>query len=76
MTEGGAIMNFSDFEQVDEGQIYNPYAGKAEDGWLAGTTSSTFLQEYFGHCKTLDECIEATESEGLKLFFEYLKTQQ
>ncbi len=51
-----------------------PYAGKTADGkWLEGTISVTFLQETFGHCATLDECIAATDSEGLKLFFEDLK---
>ncbi len=59
------------------GDIVNPYAGKAESGdWLEGTISLGWLQEHFGLYQTLDECIEATESEGLKLFFEYLKTQQ
>jgi len=59
------------------GDIVNPYAGKISDGeWVEGVTSVDFLQSNFGHYTTLDECIEATESEGLKLFFEYLKTQQ
>ena len=60
----------------ENGDIVNPYAGKTSDGeWLEGTISIHFLQENFGHYTTLDECIEATESEGLKLFFKYLKTQ-
>ncbi len=59
------------------GDIVNPYAGKTENGnWLEGTISVEWLQEHFGLYQTLDECIQATDSEGLKLFFEYLKTQQ
>ncbi len=57
-----------------EGEITNPYAGKTEAGeWLQGTVPVDFVQEHFGQFDTLDECIEATESEGLKLFFAYLK---
>ena len=69
-------MNFAKFEQVEQGHIYNPYAGKINETWMEGTISVDFLQENFGDCKTLDECIESTDSEGLKLFFEYLKAQQ
>ena len=60
----------------DEGNIFTPYAGKTESGvWVQGVISVDFLQEYFGQYETLDECIQATESEGLKLFFEHLKAQ-
>ena len=60
-----------------EGNISMPYAGKTEDGsWIQGVISVDFLQEHFGHCKDFDECIATTDSEGLKLFFEHLKTQQ
>lgn len=69
-------MNFNNFKQVEEGMILNPFAGLIDGQWLTGVTSVGFLQDNFGHCKNLDECIQATESEGLKLFFEYLKTQQ
>ena len=62
-------------EAVDD--IYNPFGARLENGeWAGGYVSIEFLQTYFEHCKTLDECIQATESEGLKLFFEHLKTQQ
>ena len=54
-------------------ELKNPYAGKRDGQWIAGHTSGDFLQEHFGQYSTLDECIEATESEGLKLFFEHLK---
>lgn len=62
------------------GEIPNPYAGKLDTGrgteWVDGTISAEFLQEHFGHCETLDECIASTNSEGLKRFFEHLKAQQ
>lgn len=69
-------MDFTKYA-TSEGEIINPFAGKAESGdWLEGTISLGWLQEHFGYCETLDECIANTESEGLKLFFEYLKAQQ
>ena len=65
------------FTQYKGTSIPNPYAARTESGeWVEGTISGDFLQQHYGHCKDLDECINATESEGLKLFFEYLKTQQ
>ena len=58
-------------------EIKNPYAGKtANNEWLEGTISVDFLNANFGQYETLNECIEATESEGLKLFFEHLKATQ
>ena len=57
--------------------IHHPFAGKTADGgWLDGTISADWLNDHSGQYETLDECIQATDSEGLKLFFEYLKTQQ
>ena len=58
-----------------DGNINNPYAGKRGENWVEGTVSAEYLQEHYGTCEDLDECILTTESEGLKLFFEYLKTQ-
>ena len=69
-------MDFTKYA-TPEGEIINPFAGKMESGdWLEGTISVEWLQEHFGLYQTLDECIQATDSEGLKLFFEHLKTQQ
>lgn len=70
-----SIMDWHHWEsQQEPGNIGNPYAGQAGDGnWIEGTTSIDFLQEHFGHCETLDECIAATDSERLKLFFKHLK---
>ena len=68
-------MDFSQYPNI-EGFIENPYAGQMPNGdWLRGAINIDFLQEHFRGCTTLSECVEATESEGLKLFFEYLKTQ-
>lgn len=64
------------FRDFVDAEVKNPFAGKKDGEWLEGTISTHFLQENFGGYKTIDECVEATESEGLKLFFEYLKTQQ
>ncbi len=67
-----------DFTQYADkwGNITNPYAGQLTPGeWSEGTVSVAFLQEHFGHCQSLDDCVTSTESDGLKLFFEHLKTQ-
>ena len=68
-------MNFSILENVD-GWAFNPYAGKDENGnWIEGTISIDFLNEHFGQYETAQEMIDATESEGLKLFFAWLRDQ-
>lgn len=63
-------------EQVDEGQAYSPYAGKSDDEWIEGTVSIDFLNEHFGKIETATEMKEATTSEGLKLFFDWLVEQE
>ena len=69
-------MLFNNLVTTDHG-VVNPYAVKLLNGtWVSGYISVGFLREKFGDCDTLDECIANTESEGLQLFFEYLKTQQ
>ena len=69
-------MDFKKYESFD-GVVKYPYAGRTPEGeWLAGTIPLEFLQEHFGHCETLDECITSTESESLRLLFGYLKLQQ
>lgn len=67
-------MNFYDIlEQVYEGYAHNPYAGKTEDGqWVEGFISIDFLNENFGQYSTPTEMKNATTSEGLKRFFDYL----
>ena len=68
-------MNFYEIlAEKEEGYAHNPYAGKRQDGtWLAGSISLDFLNEHFSHLKTTEEMINATESEGLKLYFAWLK---
>lgn len=69
------MTNFSEIlEDVGEGQAYNPFAGKTEDGeWLEGTVSIEFLNTLFSQYSTAAQMIAATTSEGLKLFFGWLK---
>lgn len=63
-------------EEIEPGQAYNPYAAKTEEGeWLEGTVSIDFLNQRFGQYNTADEMIAVTESEGLKLFFAWIKEQ-
>lgn len=65
----------TDFTQIlgSDDHAPNPFAGRTEAGkWISGTISVPFLQEHFGHFSTATEMIAATESEGLKLYFEWL----
>ena len=59
-----------------EGDTFNPYAAKTKQGsWIDGTISIEFLNKYFSQYETAEEMIDATESEGLKLYFGWLKEQ-
>lgn len=63
-------------EEIRPGYAYNPYAGKTVDGeWKEGGVSIDFLNEHFGQYSTAEEMINATESEGLKKFFQWLKDE-
>lgn len=68
-------MNFYDvLEEIEQGQAYNPYAGRTKDGdWIEGYISIDFLNAHFSQYETADEMIAATESEGLKLYFAWLR---
>lgn len=56
-----------------DGNIINPYAGKdVLSNWIEGTISAEFLNINFGQYTTATEMKNATTSEGLKLFFDYL----
>ena len=58
------------------GEAFTPYAGRRADGvWLAGTVSIQFLKDHFGDCTKASEMKAATESEGLKRFFDYLASE-
>ena len=61
-------------DEVEEGLAYNPYAGKTEDGqWIEGYILIDFLNKHFSQFETAEEMKNATESEGLKLYFDWLK---
>jgi hypothetical protein len=71
MTNFNDILKEYPFEGT--GETYTPYAAKTEDGqWIGGTLTIDFLQINFGQYTTATEMKEATTSEGLKLFFDYL----
>jgi len=64
-----------DFKEIlgQEDEALNPFAGRAQEGtWIEGKISVPFLQSHFGHLKTATEMKEATTSEGLKRFFDWL----
>lgn len=57
-----------------EGFAVNPYAYKKDgENWQKGYVSINFLNDHFGQYETTDEMINATESEGLKLYFDWLR---
>lgn len=67
-------------ENVEDGertrQTNNPYSAKTlDDQWLEGTISIDFLNQHFGQYSTAQEMIAATESEGLKLYFAWLRDE-
>jgi hypothetical protein len=63
-----------DFSKIanDRNMIENPYAGKKEKKWTKGEVSAEFLNNNFGELETATEMKNATKSEGLKKFFDYL----
>ena len=68
-------MDFGNLIKNEEGLSFNPYAAKVNDEWLEGTILVDFLNANFGHLETAEEMINATESEGLKLYFAWLRDQ-
>lgn len=50
-----------------EGYLPYPYAMRAEDSWVEGLIHIEYLHKYLKPYETLDEAIESTKSEGLKL---------
>lgn len=63
-------------DEVAPGEALNPFAARDENGnWVAGTIGIAWLNEHFGSYTTADEMIAATESEGLKQFFAWLRDQ-
>lgn len=69
-------MDFYDIlEEIRPGYAYNPYAAKVDGEWKEGGVSIDFLNEHFGQYETAEEMKNATTSEGLKLFFDWLVEQ-
>ena len=65
-------MDFNNISNINR-EIKNPYAGKdKEDNWIEGTINIDFLNENFGEYETATEMKNATNSEGLIKFFDYL----
>ena len=67
------MTNFFEIVEVEDGQTFTPYAGKINGEWVEGTLDVQFLQDNFGQFTTAQEMIDATGSEGLKLYFAWLK---
>ena len=69
------MINFFDILKTEKttNDSYNPYAAKINGVWIEGSVSVDYLNEHFGHLKNVEEMKNATESEGLKLYFEWLK---
>ena len=69
-------MNFYEvLDDAEKGQAYNPYASTINGDWHEGTISIAFLNEHFSHLEAVDEMINATESESLKKYFQWLKDE-
>ena len=63
-------------EDILKGYSKNPYSAKKTNGeWLKGFISIDFLNEHFSQFETVGEMKKATESEGLKMYFDWLKEQ-
>lgn len=70
-------MDFNNVEIKNEmGELINPYASRINESWVPGTVRVDFLNERFGYLKTAQEMIDATESEGLKLYFTWLRDEK
>lgn len=68
-------MPFSEMDLTENDGVVNPYASYRDGEWREGETSIDFLNKNFGHLETAEEMKSATNSEGLKLFFDWLKEQ-
>lgn len=70
------MADFRTLEEIEPGQAYCPYAARTVDGvWQPGLISIAALQERFGQYDTASEMKAATDSEGLKLYFDWLADQ-
>lgn len=68
------VHNFYDIlVETDKGFTYNPYAAEVNGERRDGMISIDFLNEYFSQYSTAEEMINAAKSEGLKLYFAWLR---
>jgi hypothetical protein len=66
-----------DFYDILGDFIKNPFAARTEDGeWIEGTISIPFLNANFSQYETAEEMINATDAEGLKLYFAWLRDEK
>ena len=65
------------FDEIsEEGMCYTPFGAKKANGeWIGGYYETRFLEDNFGQYSTAKEMIDVANSEGLKLFFEWLSEQ-
>lgn len=75
MINFGDVLEIVHLEGTDEEYAKNPFSRKRDGEWFEGHISISFLNERFGQYATADEMINATESEGLKLYFLWLKDE-
>lgn len=68
-------MDFHELKTKEDNDMTpNPFAARQESGeWVEGYISIEFLNKHFGHLETVEEMKRATDSEGLKLYFSWLR---
>lgn len=69
------MTNFNEILKVFDGESKNPFSAKKDGNWIKGAISINFLSEHFSQYPTAEEMINATESEGLKLYFAWLRDE-
>lgn len=69
-------MNFNNIlTETYPGFSYTPYSFQRDAEWVEGEISISFLNSNFGEYKNATEMKNATTSEGLKLYFDWLAEQ-
>lgn len=69
-------MDFYNILENENGNAVNPFAYKDKKGeYHESTVSVDYLNSHFGEYSTATEMKNATESEGLSLYFDWLVEQ-
>lgn len=68
-------MDFSVILDHVDGWGYNPYASIDVGKWVEGQISVDYLNEHYGKYETATKMKNATTSEGLRLYFDWLAEQ-